>query len=66
MIEHKVLDEYVDEAYNDFEYKTTHPYVTYDSMVEYFTVDLGEGAYCQVFGLNRFSKAIEIADLIER
>ena len=42
---------------------TTHPKVTYDALVEVFIVDLGLGAYAEVYGLNRFQRAIQLADI---
>lgn len=60
MSEHKVLEEEVDK----FILKTTHPLVMYDELCECFIVDLKDGASCEVYGWNRFSKAIEIGDFV--
>lgn len=43
---------------------TTHPKVTYEWLTEAFIVDLGDGTWGEVYGRQRFSKAIEIADKI--
>ena len=43
--------------------KTSHDRITYDELTECFIVDLGDGAWCEVYGYNRFSRAIEIADM---
>lgn len=60
---HTILDgEYIDE--NDWILKTTHPRITYEELTECFIVDLGDGAWCEVYGLNRFKRAVEIADSV--
>ena len=65
-MEHKILhDEKVDEQ-EPFVVKTSHEKITYDELTECFIVDLGEGAWCEVYGYNRFTRAIELADLIYR
>lgn len=61
---HKIL-------YNEYQEpsgltKTTHPDVTFDELAEMFIVDLKEGGWCEVFGFNRFSNAIKIAELYEK
>lgn len=60
MTKHKVLNEEVDK----FIVKTTHPLVTFDELSEAFIVDLKNGASCEVYGWNRFSRAVEIGDFI--
>jgi len=45
-----------------FEYLTTHPLITYDSSVETYWVNLGRGAYCEVYGWNRAKRAFDIAE----
>ena len=42
---------------------TTHPKVAYDHVGEMFIVDLGKGAYAEVYGYNRFQRAIQLADI---
>lgn len=42
---------------------TTHPKVACDTVGEMFVVDLGQGAYAEVYGLNRFQRAIQLADI---
>ena len=60
-MKHRILElEFIDE--DEFVNKTTHPKITYDWVCQSFIVDLGEGAWCEVFGLNRFTKAIQIAE----
>ena len=61
VVMHKILEsEYADEE--RWELKTTHDKVTYDSLTEQFIVDLGDGCYCEVWGKNRFKRALEIAE----
>ncbi len=55
---HKILFDTVDDTGLA---KTTHDKITYDTLTEAFTVDLGEGCWCEVYGLNRFSKAVMLA-----
>lgn len=57
----KVLDEEVEQ--DSPEYLTTHPLVTYDSSVETYWVNLGRGAYCEVYGWNRAKRAFDIAEM---
>ena len=42
---------------------TTHPKVTYDHVGDKFIVDLGQSAYAEVYGLNRFQRALQLADI---
>lgn len=65
-MQHKILDVLEDELLDNFVYKTTHDKITYDETVESFIVDLGDGSWCEVYGRNRFDKAIQIANLIHR
>ncbi len=60
-MKHEILWDKVDA--NSENYTTTHPKVTYDALVEAFIVDLGLGAYAEVYGLNRFQRAIQLADI---
>jgi hypothetical protein len=59
-MEHMVLDTYVSEEQSIRE--TTHPRITYDELTEVFIVDLGRSAWCEVYGRNRFSRALDIAE----
>lgn len=56
----KVLEDEPDE--DSPEYATTHPRIRYDSSVETYWVDLGKGAYCEVYGYNRAKRAFDIAE----
>lgn len=56
----KVLDKEVEQ--DSPEYLTTHPLITYDSSVETYWVNLGRGAYCEVYGWNRAKRAFDIAE----
>lgn len=40
---------------------TTHERVTYDTLTEQFIVDIGAGCWVEVWGKNRFKRAIDIA-----
>lgn len=55
----KVLDEEVEQG--SPEYLTTHPLITFNSSVETYWVNLGRGAYCEVYGWNRAKRAFDIA-----
>lgn len=56
----KILDENVNDS--PYDILTTHPLITYDSLVEAYTVNLGKGAWCEVYGFNRAKRAFEIAE----
>ncbi len=56
----KVLDKEVEG--DSPEYLTTHPLITYDSIVDTYWVNLGMEAYCEVYGWNRAKRAFEIAE----
>lgn len=60
---HRILD-YQSGDKNSFIRKTTHDKVTYDELSQAFIVDIGKRSWCEVYGANRFSRAIEIADMI--
>ena len=62
---HKILEHESVDAGDPYIVKTTHDKITYDELTECFIVDLGEGAWCEVYGFNRFARAIELADLID-
>jgi len=55
----EVLDS---EEEDRWEHLTTHPLITYDSSVETYWVNLGRGAYCEVYGFNRAKRAFDIAE----
>lgn len=60
---HKILEcSPVDPDIMDGIVKTTHDKLTYDTLTEQFIVDIGDGCWVEVWGKNRFSRAIEIAD----
>lgn len=61
--DHFITEKPVDEE-GDWEMKTSHPRVTFDTSVESFNVDLGEGCWCEVYGKDRFKKAILLAEFI--
>jgi hypothetical protein len=42
--------------------KTTHPMIDYDTLTEQFIVQLNADSWVEVFGMDRFNIAIEIAD----
>ena len=44
------------------EYFTTHPLISFDSNSETYWVNLGEGAFCEVYGRNRAKRAFDIAE----
>ena len=61
---HIVLEgEYVDKEQQVL--KTSHERITYEELTQCFIVDLGDGAWCEVYGLNRFTRAVEIANSID-
>jgi hypothetical protein len=62
---HVILDETVSSD-DEWVYKTTHPLVQYDSLVEVFLVDLKDGTCLEVYGKNRYDWAFLIADKVER
>ena len=61
--DHFITETPVDEDYG-YEMKTSHPKITFDRSVESFNVDLGEGCWCEVYGKDRFKKAILLAEFI--
>lgn len=65
MTTHKVLDEMVDCDDYPFLYKTTHPGVHYDELLDVFEVLYNNGAtMIEVYGKDRFNVAIKVADLL--
>ena len=46
---------------NGWELKTTISKITYDSLSESFSVDLGDGAWAEVYGKDRLRKALQMA-----
>ncbi len=61
-LKHEVTDEHRPD--DSWLLKTTHPRILYDGLCEIFLVDLGDGTWCEVFGKNRFERAVQIADYI--
>lgn len=60
----EILDEYINEE--EFIRKTTNPHITYDELDDSFIVDLGGGSWCEVYGLGRFNKALQITMAIHQ
>lgn len=63
--EFSVLDTFVDDnADYSYQYRTTHPKITYDSFDETFCVDIGDGCCAIIYGNNRMVRALELANMI--
>jgi hypothetical protein len=58
-LDFEILDETTDK---NGVYLTTHPRITFDSYVESYLVDIGKGAWCEVYGYGRMSRALQIAE----
>lgn len=41
---------------------TNHPRITFDTYVECFMVNIGQGAWCEVYGWGRMTRALQIAE----
>lgn len=58
-LDFEVLDETSDE---NGVCLTNHPRITFDTYVECFMVNIGQGAWCEVYGWGRMSRALQIAE----